>query len=140
MLVDLAPDGDGDESYDACDGDVDESSDETENDKQANLSFPRLASSNSVSGPLQLVVANTPQCIESHSQVLAAAEAGGTANGDGMEQNLREARPSSENHSKSLGNPTNENEISTIRIRCKGFQRQNTVEIGFWRDRCNNLV
>ena len=33
MLVDLVPDGDGYESYDACDGDVDESSDETENDK-----------------------------------------------------------------------------------------------------------
>ena len=54
MLVDQGTndDGDGDESHDACDGDVDESSDETENDKSANLSFPRLASSNSVSGPL----------------------------------------------------------------------------------------
>ena len=33
MLVDLAPNDDGDEFYEACHGDVDESYDETENDK-----------------------------------------------------------------------------------------------------------
>ena len=36
------------------------------------------------------------------------------ADGDGMEQNLGKARPSSENH-RSLGNPTNEHKIGTIR-------------------------